>query len=172
MEIVIEMACSINGLIAGEDGNEDFLLHRNYEIMIELLQEYDVLVWGSRTLDNVLSWGVDYIDDLKDIKVIILSKEKKSIDLPNVVVCNSLEECLSHCENNNYKKVFVGGGATTNNLFMERNIVDKIILNYNPHVLNKGIPLFKGNYFSNKLRLNKVVHEKEDIVQIHYDVIK
>ena len=30
-------------------------------------------------------------------------------------------------------------------------IVDNIILNYNPFVLNKGIPLFKGNYFENKL---------------------
>lgn len=34
-------------------------------------------------------------------------------------------------------------------------IVDNIILNYNPFVLNKGIPLFKGNYFENKLKLEK-----------------
>ena len=50
-------------------------------------------------------------------------------------------------------------------------IVDEIILNYNPFILNKGIPLFSGNYFENKLKLEKVVREKEDIVQVHYKVI-
>lgn len=47
-----------------------------------------------------------------------------------------------------------------------------IILNYNPFVLNKGIPLFKGNYFENKLKLEKIVKEQEDIVQVHYNIMK
>lgn len=55
---------------------------------------------------------------------------------------------------------------------MEKGIVDNIILNYNPFVLNKGIPLFTGNYFENKLKLEKIVKEKDDIVQVHYTVIK
>ena len=36
-KVTIEMACSINGLIATEDGNEDFLSYRGWEIMIEFL---------------------------------------------------------------------------------------------------------------------------------------
>lgn len=64
-----------------------------------------------------------------------------------------------------YEKLFISDGATINNAFMEKGIVDNIILNYNPFILNKGIPLFKGNYFENKLKLEKVVKEKEDIVQ-------
>ena len=68
--------------------------------------------------------------------------------------------------------MFISGGATINNAFMEKGIVDNIILNYNPFVLNKGIPLFKGNYFENKLNLVKVVKEKDDIVQVHYNVVR
>ncbi len=37
-------------------------------------------------------------------------------------------------------------------------------------VLGRG--LFKGNYFENKLKLEKIVKEKEDIVQVHYSVVK
>ena len=55
---------------------------------------------------------------------------------------------------------------------MEKGIVDNIILNYNPFILNKGIPLFKGNYFENKLKLEKIVKEKDDIVQVHYNIMK
>lgn len=44
MKVTIEMACSINGYIADNNYNEDFLLYRNWEIMLEFLKEYDVLI--------------------------------------------------------------------------------------------------------------------------------
>lgn len=172
-KITIEMACSINGLIATEDGNEEFLSYRGWEIMLEFLKEYDVLIWGRKTWENILSWGNDYVNDLKDINIIILSeKNNKQNEFSNVTYCNSIENCLKVCDSLKYEKLFISGGATINNAFMEKGIVDSIILNYNPFVLNKGIPLFKGNYFENKLKLEKVVKEKEDIVQVHYSVIE
>lgn len=76
-KITIEMACSINGLIATEDGNEDFLSYRGWEIMLEFLKEYDVLIWGRKTWENILSWGDDYVRDLRKINIIILSETKK-----------------------------------------------------------------------------------------------
>ena len=172
-KITIEMACSINGLIATEDGNEDFLSDRGWEIMLEFLKEYDVLIWGRKTWDNVLSWGEEYIRDLREINIIILSntRDKKS-EFSNVTYCNSINDCLKICRELKYEKLFISGGAAINNAFMEKGIVDNIILNYNPFVLNKGIPLFTGNYFENKLKLEKIVKEKDDIVQVQYTVIK
>ena len=170
--ITVEMACSINGLIATEDGNEDFLSYRGWEIMLEFLEEYDVLIWGRKTWENILSWGDDYVKDLKDINIIILSEtSNRQNEFLNSTYCNSIEDCLKVCENLKYEKLFISGGETINNAFMEKGIVNNIILNYNPFVLNKGIPLFKGNYFENKLKLEKIVREQEDIVQVHYSVI-
>ncbi len=172
-KVTIEMACSINGLIATEDGNEDFLSYRGWEIMIEFLKEYDVLIWGRKTWDNILSWGKEYLKDLENINLIILSNETgRKDEFPNVTYCSSIDNCLKLCEKMKYEKLFISGGATINDAFMEKAIVDNIILNYNPFVLNRGIPLFKGNYFENKLKLEKVVKEKDDIVQVHYSVIK
>lgn len=172
-KITVEMACSINGLIATEDGNEDFLSFRGWEIMLEFLKEYDVLIWGKKTWENILAWGEDYVKDLKDIPIIILSKMiNKQNEFANVTYCNSIQNCLEVCENLKYEKLLISGGATINNAFMEKGIVDYIILNYNPFVLNKGIPLFKGEYFENRLKLEKVVKEKEDIIQVHYRVVK
>ncbi len=171
--ITIEMACSINGLIAAEDGNEDFLSYRGWKIMLEFLKEYDVLIWGRKTWDNIISWGEEYLDDLKDINLIVLSsKNETKSQFPNVRYCNSIDDCLETCKKLNYNKLLISGGATINNAFMEKGIVDNIILNYNPFVLNKGIPLFQGNYFENKLKLEKVIKEKEDILQVHYSVMK
>ncbi len=172
MKITVEMACSINGLIATKDGNEDFLSNRNYQIMLEFLKEYDCLVWGNITFKNVISWGDNYIDDLKDITIIIFSKEKQVSSYKNVIYCNSMENFLEICKEKNIENVFVSGGAHINNLFLENNMVDEIIINYNPYVLTNGINLFNGNDVEKSLVLNKVVHEKEDIVQIWYKVKK
>lgn len=156
MQITIEMACSINGLIATEDGNEDFLSYRGWEIMLEFLKDYDVLIWGRKTWDNILLWGNEYIDDLKNINIIILgNKHDKTNKFSNVTYCSSIDDCISLCKKLNYDKLFISGRATINNAFME-----------------KGIPLFTGTYFENKLKLEKVIKEKDDIVQIHYSIIK
>lgn len=172
-KITIDMACSINGLIATEDGNEDFLSYRGWEIMLELLKDYDVLIWGRKTWENVKSWEENYINDLKNINIIILSHEIDANNrFSNVTYCDSIENCLDTCKKFGYSRLFISGGASVNNAFMEKGIVDNIILNYNPFILNKGIPIFKGNYFENKLKLEKIVKEKEDIVQVHYSVIK
>lgn len=171
-KITVEMACSINGLIAREDGDEDFLSERGWEIMLEFLKEYDVLIWGRKTWDNIISWGEEYLEALKDINIIILSNSKsRKAEAPNVIYCNSVEDCLKVCEEKNFNKLFISGGAKINNSFMEEEIVDEIILNYNPYVLNKGIPLFDGKFFENKLKLKKVVKEKDDILQVYYSVI-
>lgn len=172
-KITIEMACSINGIIAREDGNEDFLSERGWEIMLEFLKEYDVLIWGRKTWDNILSWGEEYLNDLKSINIIILSNSgKRKAEFPNITYCSSIEDCLKICEEKNFNKLFISGGAKVNNSFMEKGIVTDIILNYNPYILNKGLPLFEGNFFENKLKLEKVVKEKDDILQVYYSVIR
>lgn len=170
LKITIEMASSINGLIATPEGNEDFLSERGYQIMLEFLKDYDCLVWGNTTFENVKSWGDDYLKDLKDTTVIIFSKTKKDSAYENVIYCNSLEEFFNLCKTKNIKKVFISGGAHINSLFMKNNLVDEIIINYNPYVLSKGINLFEGEDFENKLELEKVIKEQADIVQIWYKV--
>lgn len=55
---------------------------------------------------------------------------------------------------------------------MKNNLIDEIILNYNPYVLNKGINLFEGDYFEQELQLDKVIQEKEGIIQVWFKVKK
>lgn len=170
MTITIEMACSINGLIATENGNEDFLSDRNYEIMLEFLKDCDCLVWGNTTFKNVISWGENYINDLKDIIVIVFSQKEQISKFKNVIYVKSLEDFLNITKKKNIKKVLVSGGAHINTLFMKNNLVDEIIINYNPCVLNKGINLFAGDFFKHQLSLDKVVNEREGMVQVWYKV--
>lgn len=170
MKVTIEMAASINGLIATEEGSEDFLSDRNYQIMLDFLKEQDCLVYGNTTFKNVISWGEDYINALKDTTVIIFSKTKQTSNYKNVIYVDSIEEFKKVCKEKNLNKIFVSGGAHTNTLFLENNLANRIIINYNPYLLTKGINLFEGNYLEKELQLEKVVKEEEGIIQIWYKV--
>ena len=170
MEVTIEIAASINGLIATEEGSEDFLSDRNYQIMLDFLKEQDCLVYGNTTFKNVISWGEDYINALKDTTVIIFSKTKQTSNYKNVIYVDSIEEFKKVCKEKNLNKIFVSGGAHINTLFLENNLANRIIINYNPYLLTKGINLFEGNYLEKELQLEKVVKEEEGIVQIWYKV--
>ena len=170
MEVTIEMAASINGLIATEEGSEDFLSDRNYQIMLDFLKEQDCLVYGNTTFKNVISWGEDYINALKDITVIIFSKTKQTSNYKNVIYVDSIEEFKKVCKEKNLNKIFVSGGTHINTLFLENNLANRIIINYNPYLLTKGINLFEDNYLEKELQLEKVVKEEEGIVQIWYKV--
>ncbi len=170
MEVTIEMAASINGLIATEEGSEDFLSDRNYQIMLDFLKEQDCLVYGNTTFKNVIFWGEDYINALKDITVIIFSKTKQTSNYKNVIYVDSIEEFKKVCKEKHLNKIFVSGGAHINTLFLENNLANRIIINYNPYLLTKGINLFEGKYLEKELQLEKVVKEEEGIIQIWYKV--
>lgn len=173
MEVTIEMACSVDGKIADNNGEEGFLLERGWEIMLELLQKYDVLVWGRKTFESVCTWGEEYVQDLKKIPMIILSQQKKDqVDWKNVRYCCSVEECLRICQEKGWQKVLVSGGAKTNNTFLQANVVNRLILNYNPVVFNQGIGLFDGKWLEQKLELEKIKQEQNGIVQVHYRIKK
>ena len=90
--------------------------------------------------------------------------------MENVIVVNSIDKLLDLVEKMGLKKLFVSGGAKTNNEFMKKGIVDTLILNYNPYVLNKGINLFDGEEFEYKLNLQEIRKEKDGIIQVKYSI--
>lgn len=119
-----------------------------------------------------MSWEENYKKDLENINIIVISNNENNTNKNNVYYAESAIDYIKLCKEKGLNKIFISGGSITNNLFMEEKLVDEIILNYNPYVLNEGIPLFRGKYFENKLELIKVIEEQEGIVQVHYKVLK
>ena len=112
-------------LLRQRNGEEDFLSERGWEIMLELLEEYDVLIFGRKTWDNIISWDKKYLQDLENTNVIILSStNENSNKFSFVTYCNSIDDCLHTCKKLGYERIFISGGAMINNSFMERGIVD------------------------------------------------
>ena len=171
MKATLFMAISANGFVAKVDGNEDFLPHKGWLQLLDFAKKYGHLIWGRKTYETVKSWGDDFIKDLEDLPIMIVSKSKKDYPEKNVVVCQTLEEVVKLAQKRGYERMFLSGGPSLNTSFIEANLVDEIILNYNPTLLGNGIKLFEESNFELKLELKNVEKISSNIVRLKYIVI-
>lgn len=170
MKVTLYMAMSLNGYIAKENGSEDFISHANWEKFCSLAQEYGNFIVGRKTYEVVKSWNEDFgFDDLKGIKKVIISRDQSYKLDEGYILATSPKEALTKLQG--FESVLVTGGSTINSAFIQENLLNEIILNVEPALVGKGIPLFAQNDFSKNLRFISA-KESNGIVTLHYRVIK
>lgn len=165
------MAISANGFAARKNGDEDFLPNEGWYECLELARSLGHLIWGRKTYETVIAWGENFVKDIEDIPILLVSRKGKASYPKNVIVCPTPESALQHVKNFG-SRAFLAGGPTLNSIFVKAGYVDKIILNYNPTILASGINLFTESDFELELKLEDVKILSKDIVQLHYSVLK
>ena len=163
------MAMSVNGLIAREDGSEEFLSDVHWKAFVELAKEHGNIIVGRGTYEAVKKWDYGFgFDDLNGVTKIILSREK--FDAPTGYLhASSPEAALKLLEEQDFDTALVAGGAHTNSAFAKAGLLDEIILNIEPAILGKGIPLFAPEALELPLSFESM-QERDGIVQLRYSV--
>ena len=170
MKVTLYMAMSLNGYIADQNGSEDFLSHKNWEKFCALAQEYRNFIVGRKTYGAVKNWNEGFsFDDLKGIRKVIISQDENYKLDEGYVLATSPRDALAKLQD--FESVLVTGGPTINTAFIQENLLDELILNVEPVLIGKGIPLFVQDDFSQKLYF---VSSKETngIVTLQYRVLK
>ncbi|MCL2382832.1 MAG: dihydrofolate reductase family protein [Oscillospiraceae bacterium] len=170
MKVTILMALSLNGFIARQNGDEDFLSNKNWQIMKEYIKEYDNLIFGRVTYENVITWGEQYQKDLENVNLVIISrKENKSNE--DIIYCQSPKQAIEYLKNKGMNKVLISGGAQIITSFINEGLADELVLSYNPVIVPQGISLFREAILETKLELKdtKIIN---DIVHVKYNIIK
>jgi dihydrofolate reductase len=173
MKVTLFMAISLNGIIARENNEEDFLSNENWQTLVKLTHETECVIWGRKTHDVVKTWGKEYWDQIKKVRKIIVSSEKNLELEETCTQTSSPREALEKLSSKGFKSVILSGGSTLNSSFLKEGLIDEIIFNIEPAVIGKGIPVFKFEGFDNKrLKLLEMKKLEEGIVQLHYKVLK
>ncbi len=169
MNIILSMATSANGMIATSDGSEDFFSDENWNRFVALAKRTKGFVWGRKTYESVIAWEGDYLDELKDVKKIIVSKSDISLR-DGFTLAHSPEEAIQIASDAGLQDLVVTGGATINTEFAKRGLIDEVIFDINPSVVGNGIPIFMPAEFEIKLQLQGIEPINEDIVEVRYMV--
>ncbi len=173
MKTTLYMAISANGIIATETGGEEFLSHENWEKFCELAKEFGNFVVGRKTYEAVKKWDDGYnFDDLVDIEKVIISEDKNFKLDKGYTLANSPQDALAKLSEKGFEKVLITGGANVNSAFVKANLLDEIILNVEPVVVGKGIPVFAPENFELKLKLISSEKSASGILTLGYNVLK
>lgn len=173
MKTTLYMAISANGIIATESGNEDFLSHQNWEMFCELAREYGNFIVGRKTYEAVKKWDDGYnFDDLVGIEKIIISQNKVFDLAEGYTLASSPQEALAKLSEKELEKALVTGGAKINSEFAKANLLDEVMLNVEPVLIGKGIPLFAPQDFEIKTKLASVKQSESGILTLKYVVLK
>ncbi|HLD85653.1 MAG TPA: dihydrofolate reductase [archaeon] len=170
MKVILLMAMSANGMIARENGSEDFLSHENWKTFLQFVKKYKCVVWGRKTYESVKKWDLKYINSLKKAKIFVVTSGKTDIN-SNCILAQSPQDAIKKASSFGFKSVLLSGGSSLNSSFIKENLIDEIILNIEPFALGKGITLFKDDDFESKLKLVKTKKLPKGIIQLHYKIV-
>ncbi len=172
MKVILFMAVSLNAIIARENNEEDFLSEENWNTFIEIAHKTGCIIWGRKTQEVVNEWEDEYLNDIKSVKKIVVSRNQDFEQGKEFDYVNSPREALEKLEKDGHTEVVLSGGAHLNSAFAKEDLIDEIILNIEPVVIGKGIPLFSPNDFDIKLAFIDFKKLSEKLVQLHYKVVK
>ena len=170
MKTTLFMATSLNGYVAGKDDDTDWV--KDAEILYKLVADKGVCVMGRRTYDDCMKYNVFPYKNALNV-VITHDKEliKKSSDEIIFTDKNPIE-VSRFVEEKGYKEMIVMGGGKTNSQFLASNLIDEIIIDIHPIILETGVRLFEDIFPRTNLKLIESETLTDGMVQTRYKVIK
>lgn len=169
-KVIVYIAVSIDGFIAGKDDNLDFLQivekpgeDYGYQHIIETI---DTVIMGRKTYDKVLSFGIPFPHAQR--KTYVITHTKRPL-IGNIEFYNGQLDLLVHqLKQQPGKNIFVDGGAEVINQLLKYNLVDEYYISLIPVILGVGIRLFHDQSTEIKLKMIDVKNYDSGLIQIHY----
>ena len=168
-KVILYIAMSEDGFIAGENDNIDFL--NDYQTegedygYFKFIESVGSVVVGRRTYDKVVGMGYPYHSD-KEVYVITRAQKSSS---ENITYYNgditSLIEKLKLPNNGN---IYCDGGSEVAHLLLTNNLIDEIILSVIPTQLKKGTLLFADGVVPTNFENSNKVEFKSGLIQYTY----
>lgn len=167
--VVSYIAVSLDGYIAGPDGDISFLsgVEREGEDYgySAFMNTVDTIILGRRTYDKVKDIGFGYPGD-KEVYIITHSVGADETTLK--YYSGPLKNLISDLRQEPGKSIFCDGGADVLNQLLQDNLIDEFIISIIPVILGEGVRLFRDGRPGLDLKLVSSRDFDSGLVQLHY----
>ncbi len=172
MKIIQSNAISINGMLAREDGDEDWLPSEGWDEFVVDVRKFGNFIMGRKTYELVMKLYPDHNFDNVEARLKIIVTTQDDFNCPDdYIVTNSPEEAIKLLEGANIETGLLIGGGKLNSSFYKRGLVNEAWTTVNPIILGKGRSFIGESDFEVKLRLIDTIKLTKDRVQLKYEVI-
>lgn len=166
MEKILYMATSLDGFISDENREEDFLSSYNWEKFVELAEDAGAFVVGRKTYETVRDWENHSYLDVNARRIVLSKQDSFAVDKGYEKFSSPREVLDSISE---IDSLVLTGGAEVNYSFLDKEMIDRVILNIEPVLVGSGVSISSGTLNTN---LKFVRMEREDnIVTVEYRTI-
>lgn len=169
-KVIVYIAMSLDGYIATQDDNIDFLSMVEEEGQdygySDFIKTVDTVILGRKTYDKVISLGVGFPHADKET-YIITRTPRPDIGTVKFYTYN-LKELVVGLKNKPGKNIFVDGGAEIINELLRDNLIDEFYISIIPVLLGSGISLFKSGRPELNLKLVNSTSFKKGLVQLYF----
>ena len=160
-KIILNLAISLDGYIADEDGRYDWIEgDGNNQLntekpfnFTEFLDGVDTVVMGKKAYDYC------DIEEYKTKHVIVATSQGLESHHNVEFVHDDICSYIGRLRQKEGKDIWLFGGSSLTDCFIKADIVDEYIIGIIPIILGKGRPLFLGSNPTIKLHLDEYIVE-------------
>jgi dihydrofolate reductase len=165
-----QVAASLDGYIAGPNGEADWIIMDPEIDFGELFSQFDTLLMGRGTFESMVRQQGSAA--LPGMKVIVFSRTLNQNDYPDVtIVSEPSKKVLTALRNERGKDIWLFGGGSLFRSLLEIGLVDTVEIAIIPVLLGGGIRLLPTPAAQTKLKLTgHRVYKNSGIVLLEYAV--
>jgi dihydrofolate reductase len=164
MKIMLDMAVSLDGYVAKNDGDSDWVSPAMEETFVERCQKAGCIIVGRKTFEQYRG----KIYPVKGVVNIVLTTKNVTYDEENVLVAKSPRGAIALANGKGFKEAVLAGGGMISGAFANENLIDEAFLAIHPLALGEGISLFAGINKELRLKLVNCKDVGEDVLLLHY----
>ena len=140
-KVVLNIATSLDGFIAGPNGEIDWLFTDGDYGLSDFFKTIDSTLIGNKTYQLMLKMGENGYSGMTNYVFTRKPTESKSDNV--IFVSDNIVEFVRQLKDKDGKNIWLVGGGEIANVFFAASLVDEMILSVHPIILGDGIPLFK-----------------------------
>jgi dihydrofolate reductase len=164
------VAVSLDGYIAGPNGESDWIVHDPDVDFQAIFSRFDTLLIGRKTFEAMLKMGGG---SWAGVKSFVTSRTLKQGDHPGVAIVRDAAALVIDLKAQAGKDIWRFGGGELFGSLLRAGLVDGVDTAIVPVLLGAGIPMLPSPAQRARLRLeNQRVYEKSGIVALEYGVVR
>jgi dihydrofolate reductase len=171
-KVIVYIAASVDGYIAGPNGDMSFLdvvLAEGEDYgYFDFINSVDTVVQGRKTYDWVMEQVPEFAHEGKETYIMTRTERPRKGNVR--FYTGDLGELVSNLKNGAGKNIFVDGGAEIVHQLLMKGLVDELIVSFIPVLLGGGVRLFQEGLPQQNLKLLSSKEFEKGLVQLHYQL--
>jgi len=164
-----QVAVSLDGFIAGPNGEYDWIVSDPSIDFAALYKEFDAAVMGRKTYDVAKAQGVD--GSMPGIDVFVFSRTLPATEYPGVRILNDdPRKVVAALKKKPGKDIWLFGGGQLFRSLLDAGLVDTVEVAVMPVLIAEGIPLLPPGAATKLVLADQKVLPHSGIVSLLYSV--